>query len=55
MAVNYFQDRSKLIKEFLRPGRGQERQEKAGREERRTADREEYAGRRNEGLEQGRI
>jgi hypothetical protein len=55
MVVNYFQDRSKLIKEYLRPGRGKERKGKAGRDEKRTADREEYAGRRNEGLEQGRI
>ncbi len=43
------------MKEYLRPGRGKERQGKAGKEERRTADWEEYAGRRNEGLEQGRI
>jgi hypothetical protein len=28
MAVNYFQDRCKLIKEYLRPGRGQERKER---------------------------
>jgi hypothetical protein len=41
MAVNYLQDRSKLIKEYLRPGSGQERPGKAGMEERRIEDREE--------------